>query len=233
MEWLSKDLEPRGLTLYMTRIFSIMAFVGATLIAPTAKAATVVAFTSVNGVTVAADVEGAGVSGFNLSRSTGLEQNVGSTFNSRDWQVGGSHLDAVANHESIFWGFNSTIGYDLGVLSFGYDRSNNGPQSIAVDFFIAGIFQATIYADNSVASNSTATAVIDLSGYDNVTNGFFRLSGWNAISSAGTFDIENRAALGGKGIVLTGQASVVPLPATLPLVLAGLGAFGIARRRRG
>lgn len=84
----------------------------------------------------------------------------------------------------------------------------------------------------NVAENSTAIATIDLSGFDNITNGFFRLTGWNATSSQGTFDIENRSALGGKGIVVTGEISPVPLPAGLPLLAGGLILLGVMRRRR-
>jgi hypothetical protein len=212
------------------RLF-LSTFVTAATLAFSAGAATVVEFTSVNGIQVAADLEGTGVTGFSLGRSTGLNQNAGGTFNSNDWFIGGDKLQALVAKDSLFWGFNSTIGYDLTTLSFGYDRSPTGPKSIAVDFFINNVSQGQIFADLNVAENSSATATIDLSAFDNVTNGFFRLTGWNATSSQGTFDIENRAALGGKGIVINGDISPVPLPAGLPLLLGGLAVLVGLRRR--
>ena len=96
-------------------------------------------------------------------------------------------------------------------------------------------FQGEIFRDENVNPNSSVTfgtANIDLTAFDNVENAFFRLSGWNATSDAGTFDIENRASLGGKGIVVTGALSPVPLPAGLPMLAAGLGLMAVLRRRR-
>ncbi|MFK7751556.1 MAG: VPLPA-CTERM sorting domain-containing protein [Sedimentitalea sp.] len=203
------------------------------LLAVSAHAATVVEFTSVNGPSVAADVEGTGVTGFDLNRSIGVIERSGGTFVSRDWEEGTNKLSALANNNSIFWGFNSTVGYNLTTLSFGYDRSPTGPVSIAVDFFINNVFQGEIFSDFMVPENETGLAVIDMTAFDNVQNGFFRLTGWGATSSLGTFDIENRTALGGKGITLTGDVvAPIPLPAALPLLIGAIGVMGLGRRRR-
>lgn len=206
----------------------------ALLVAAPASAATIVAWESENtatGTRLPASEEGAFVTQFSLGRSSGLLGATGGTFNSRDWEEGTDKLSALANNNAIFWGFNATQGYDLTSLSIGYDRSDLGPVSIAIDFFINNVFQGEIFADTSVADNSTASATIDLTGFDNVQNGFFRLSGWGGSNPAGTFDIENRSAFGGNGIVLTGELSAVPLPAGVLLLLTGIGALGVARRR--
>lgn len=197
-----------------------------------ANAIPIVEFTSVNGTNIAADVVGPGVTGFNLARSAGLTQNNGLSFNSKGWSQGLDKASAVAGNDAIFWGFNSTLGYDLTSISFGYDRSNTGPSAIALDFFINNVFQAEIFSDASVATNSTASATIDLSAYDNVTNGFFRLVGWNATGGGGTFDIENRALLGGKGILISGDLTAAPVPVPATLALFGLGLVGLGWSRR-
>lgn len=206
----------------------------ALMVAAPASAATIVAWESENTATgdrLAASEEGAFVTQFSLGRSDGLLAGSGNSFNSRDWEEGTDKLSALANDNAIFWGFDATEGYDLTSLSIGYDRSATGPVSIAIDFFINNVFQGEIFADTNVAANSTASATIDLTAFDNVQNGFFRLTGWGGTNPAGTFDIENRAAFGGNGIVLTGELAAVPLPAGMVLLLTGLGALGVARRR--
>jgi hypothetical protein len=195
-----------------------------------ANASIILEYTSINGSNVTADVEGLSVTGIDLQRSIGLVQNTGSTFNSRDWQVNGTKADAVTASDFIYWGFDSTLAYDLTSISFAYDRSGTGPSSIAVDFFINNVLQAQIFEDLDVATNSTAMTTIDLSSYNNVTNGYFRLVGWNATSSAGTFDIENRLA-GDKGIILRGELTAVPAPASILLLCLGLAGIGLIKRK--
>lgn len=204
--------------------------------ASTAQAVTVVAFEGVNGSSVAASVEGAGVTGFDLNRSVGLIQNTGGTFNSRSWNEGTDKVTALANNNAIFWGATIASGtaYDLTSLTFDYDRSGTGPFAIAVDLFINNVFQGEIFSDGAVADSASQVANVDLSAYTNVTGSvFFRLSGWGASTSLGTFDIENDLP-GGYGIVVEGDLAIaaVPLPAGMLLLASGLAALGAARRRR-
>lgn len=205
-------------------------------LASASNAATLAAFEGVNGSSVAAAVEAPGVTGFNLGRSIGVTQNTGSTFNSRDWEEGTDKLSALANNNAIFWGLTIDNGmpYDLTSLEIDYDRSNTGPTSIAIDLFINNANQGEIFSNNAVANSGSQMAFIDLSGFQAVTGSvFFRLSGWGATGSAGTFDIENDLA-GGFGIIVSGDASVaaVPLPAGLPLLLAGLSGIAGLRMRK-
>lgn len=201
-----------------------------------AKAATVVAFKGVSGSTVNGVEEGAGVSQFNLGRSIGLTQNSGATFNSRDWEEGTDKASALANNNAIFWGFNTTSAYDLTSLEISYDRSNTGPSNIAIELFLNGALQGEIFGDSDV-SPTGETALVDLSAFNAVVGSvFFRLSGWGASSANGTFDIENELALGSEnyGIIISGDLTVpaVPLPASLPLLAAGLGGVFALRRRK-
>lgn len=206
----------------------------------TAEAATLAAFEGVNGTAVPGVALAPGVSPFILSRSVGLTQNAGSTFNSRDWEEGTDKLSALANNNSIFWGLTIAASnpYNLTDMLFDYDRSGTGPFSIAVDLFIDNVFQGEVFSDASVEDSASQIATVDLSSFQNVTGSvFFRLTGWGATSANGTFDIENDLMLGGQnyGILIKGEpVAPVPLPAGLPLLAsAGLamGLFGRKRRK--
>lgn len=216
-------------------------FVSAALLigsAVAAQSATLVAFDGVSGTSVPGTLEAPGVTGFDLGRSVGVVENTGSTFNSRDWEEGTDKLSALVNNNAIFWGFTTTIAYDLTSVELAYDRSNTGPVSISIDLFVNNVFQGEIFADTDV-STSGETALIDLSAFDAIEGSvFFRLLGWGATSSLGTFDIEDKVSLGAEkyGIVISGEAvPAVPLPAGLPLLLGGVGVLAMARRakRRG
>lgn len=214
-------------------------FVASSVIALTAGAAqasVVVAFKGIAGTTVAASVEGTGVTGVDLGRGAGLAQNSGGTFVSRDWEEGTDKASAIANDNWIFWGASLDAGtpYDLTSLTIDYDRSNTGPTSIAIDFFIDGVDQGEIFSNDTVLNSASQTASIDMSAFTDVSGSlFFRLSGWGATGFSGTFDIENDLP-GGYGIVLEGDliVSAVPVPAGLPLLLTALGGAALLGRRR-
>ncbi|MEP5760443.1 MAG: VPLPA-CTERM sorting domain-containing protein [Litoreibacter sp.] len=220
---------------------SIILSVGLTAVsAMGVNAATIAAFTSVASEgALSAETLGTGVASAEISRGSGLTARLGSslTFNSNNWSIGGSQADASAAGDFLSWDFVSSVGYDLTSLAFGYDRSATGPVSIALDIILRDDFtneitsQEQIFADVSVASNSTETAFIDLSAFDAITNAEFRLFGWGATGSSGTFDIENRASLGTNGIVISGEVSAVPLPASLPLLAGAFGLLAWGRRR--
>lgn len=204
-----------------------------------AQAATLIGFEGVNGTTVNGTALAPGVTQFNLGRSTGLTQNSGGTFNSRDWEEGTDKLSALANNNAIFWGLVIAAAnpYDLTDLVIDYDRSKTGPTQMAVDLFINGVFQEEIFSDAAVDNSGSQFEAIDLTSYTNVTGSvFFRLSAWGASSSQGTFDIENDLMFGGNnyGILVKGEpVAPVPLPAGLPLLAtAGLAMGMIGRKRR-
>jgi len=204
-------------------------------LASSGQAATLVAFQGVAGASVPASIEAAGVTGFDLNRSIGVIANAGGTFNSRDWEEGTDKLSALSNNNAIFWGLTIGAGsaYDLTSFEIDYDRSATGPNSIAIDLFIDNVNQGEVFSDNAVLNSGAQSALVDLSAFQNVTGSvFFRLSGWGATSSAGTFDIENDLA-GGYGIIVSGNPiAAVPLPAGMPLLLAGIGGLAALRSRR-
>lgn len=222
----------------MKKVIALSAVLAGSSIA--AEAATLVGFQGVNGTTVTGTVLAPGITQVPLRRNAGLEQNVGSAFNSRDWEEGADKVSAIANQNTLFWGMviDSANPYNLTDMLFDYDRSGTGPFSIALDMFINNAFMGEVFRDNSVDDSGSQIANVDLSSFQNVTGTvFFRLAGWGASGSSGTFDIENDLMLGGQnyGILVKGEpVAPVPLPAGLPLLAsAGLamGLFGRKRRK--
>lgn len=199
-----------------------------------ASAATIVGYTSANSAGgIAPTTLEAGVTGFDLERGAGLTQNNGSTYNSRGWTettIGNALLD----EDYLEFGFSSVDAYDLATLDIRYDRSGSGPSNIEILASTDGVLFGSIFSDSAIRPNGEFNS-IDLSSFANITNLTLRLVGWGANSGAGTFDIENAGSLGGEGIQINGERTIIaaiPLPAGLPLMLGGLGLFGVLRHRR-
>lgn len=212
----------------------MIAAVAATFAAP--AFATVVAYDTVNGASVAASFVDGDTIGADLVRGSGVVERTDNNFNSRGWTAT-SLADAEANNDFLEWGFISTDAYDLTDLEIGYDRSPTGPTFIEIFASISGGLFQSIFLDTDVATNSEVNT-IDLSGgaFDGVNDVTFRLFGWGGTSALGTLAIETGTVgpRGGFGLAVNGEVaavSVVPLPAGLPLMLAGLGMLGFMRRR--
>ncbi len=99
-----------------------------------------------------------------------------------------------------------------------------------------GAFQEVLSFDYNDDTTGVDFIGVDLSAFDAVSTAVFRLAAFNAESAAGTFDIET-VDFGGsdpRSFRLEGEeVSHVPLPAALPLLLAGLAGLGFVSRRRG
>ena len=199
-----------------------------------ASAATIVGYTSSNSAGgIAPTTLDAGVTGLDLNRGTGLSQASGGTYNSRGWTES-NIANALLDEDYLEFGFSSSDAYDLTSLDIRYDRSNTGPSNIELLASTDGFLFGSIFSDSAISASGELNS-IDLSSFTNITNLTFRLVGWGATTSVGTFDIENAGSLGGEGIQINGELAViaaVPLPAGLPLMLGGLGMLGLARRAR-
>lgn len=224
---------------FMLRNFLIAAALTASIAAP-AKATTVgiealATYVSTNGTSLPATTVASGVTASDVQRGPGLLENFGSTFNSRNWTLGGNADVGNANGDVLTFGFVFTENFSLTSLDLGYDRSPFGPMGVTIDISYVDEFGFTTtiddyFTDTDVDVNGE-TNVIDLTGFNNLQSLDFLLIGYNATGLAGTFDLENR--IGNSAIVLNGSPAVapVPLPAGLPLLVGALGLLGWTRRR--
>ncbi|MEM7145363.1 MAG: PEP-CTERM sorting domain-containing protein [Verrucomicrobiota bacterium] len=193
------------------------------------QAANILAYDSAAGTSLPPSIQGTGVTGDNLARGPGLNSASGSSFNSNNWTVDGTLADAIINQDFLSWGFTSTTPYDLDRLSIRYDRSPTGPSEIAIQASFNGGPFATIFTDDSVSA-SGETQLINLFGPPSVSSAQFRLYGFQADGTTGTFDIEpDGNFVGSADLLITG--SIIPEPSRTMLVgLAGLAAL-LHRRR--
>ncbi|MEM9773871.1 MAG: ExeM/NucH family extracellular endonuclease, partial [Chloroflexota bacterium] len=163
-----------------------------------------------NGATVSPAFEATNVTGAALSRGAGVSQTSGGNFNSNNWTQGGDLAAAQSNNDYIEWGFTSTTPFDLSTMDIRYDRSGSGPTSIVIQVAINGGTFQTVFTDTSVSSNGENNLGIDLSSLDAVTSATFRLYGFGATSSGGTFDIEDTNLFdGANGLIIYGESSTV------------------------
>jgi hypothetical protein len=165
------------------------------------------------------------------TRGSGLVFTTGSTFNSADFEEGTDKATAIAANNFITWSFTST-GVDLTDFSIAYDRSSSGPTAGVIQLSVNGGAFVDVLVDNSISDPVETNLNVDLSSFDNVLSGTFRFVGWNASSTAGTFDFENNSAINpttASSFKLTG-VEAVPEPATMA-VLAAIG-LAAARKRK-
>lgn len=190
-----------------------------------------VSASSAVGVDAAITVASAGSSVY--QRGAGLAAAPASTtFNSQGYGTA-SAAAAITAGDFVTWSFTSSTGHDLTSANIRYDRSGTGPAALEFQFSTDGTNFTTVFTDSAVSDAGENVLNIDLSSFDNVTSGTFRVVGWNASSTGGTFDFENNAAIGvldtqNVSFILTGEP--VPEPTTMA-ILAAAGLMAARRRK--
>ena len=200
--------------------------------ASTASAATLVAYDTENSAgSIAGEELGLGITAADLSRGAGLVYNAaGDDYNSRNWTQGGDEATALTNQDFLEWGFTSTIAYDLTGMDIHYDRSGTGAMNISILASINGGAFTSIFTDSSISASGETNFLTLMA--TNVTSAVFRLAGWGSTNPLGTFDIETNEVgpNNGYGLAITGEISAVPLPASMAMLLIGVGGLGALRR---
>ena len=132
------------------------------------------------------------------------------------------------------WGWaNSPNAFDLETLDVRYDRSASGPAQLEIHLAVNGGAFESILHDQEVDVSGESLLGMDLSRFDAVNSATFRLYGYAASRSSGTFDLENFAMDPNYAVAVNGTATSVPEPGGLAILLTlGVGTAVTARARR-
>lgn len=156
-----------------------------------------------------------------LSRGAGIASNSGSTFNSNNWTTTASVTDAVSNNDYIEWTITANAGFTVTVqeIDIRYDRSGSGPSQISIRSSVDS-YAADIFSDASVSSSGEVGNITGLSLTSSDGGAVtFRLYGYDASSTGGTFDIEQSLSpttlsLSNTGIILRGSVDAATATTT-------------------
>lgn len=194
-----------------------------------------VSVASTSNPTIAATHVASGLSGTALSAGTGITANSGASYNWSGWNEVSSAA-AISGGDVFTWGFTVGVGVlgsvDLSSIDIRYDRSSTGPPNAEISYSVGAGSFSTFFTDNAVNANGENNS-IDLSGISGLQGlgvgsvVVFRLVGWGASSSAGTFDLENTVNFNDTTIQINGT-----VPETSAALLGAFGLFGLLRRRR-
>lgn len=163
-----------------------------------------------------------------ISRGSGLGLSSGANaFSARSWSTGG--LD-----ENDYFGFSLSpdVGYQLSLTRFEIDERRSGSGigfwtvRTSLDGFTSDLSPGPISVPDNTSTRSDQSLFFNGEMYSGITGGVdFRIYGYEAEGSAGTWRIDN--------LELFGEISAVPEPASwLTGVVMGLVAIGMGMRKR-
>jgi hypothetical protein len=172
-----------------------------------------------NEITVDATTLDGNLSISTLSRGSGIDPSgLLRAFSSANFTANGTQADAITNNEYLQFEVSASIGYQvsLSTLDATFRRSSTGPNAFIWRYSIDGInFNdiGTVISFTSTNTNGNAQAQIDLSvipALQNVLSGTiitFRLYGWGATATTGTFAIGRQT---GNDLSIDGTVTIAP-----------------------
>ncbi len=189
-------------------------------------------YNTINSTSVTPAVVGSNVSGVDLTRGGGVSATGGGTYNSRGWHDSTDQASAKSNGDYLEFGISVDTGFLLSNLSAGFfgDRSASGPSSIEVFYSTDGFAtESSVLAATDVGINGS---IRDTTAVGDALTGtvLFRIYGYGATSSSGTFDLEKTKYDGTYGLAINGDVVAVPEPSSAALL--GLGGLALILRRR-
>ena len=153
-----------------------------------------------------------GVTPERLERGGGIGRASGNTFNSRGWDQD-TEADAFSAGDYLEWGWQSEQALLLDELELKYDRSSSGPRRLSLlARFDASPDWHRLFEDMEVADDSSDQHQISLTDWSGITSATFRLVGWDAGRTSGTFDIENFGPDEWFAVSVSGTPDVAPVP---------------------
>ena len=176
-----------------------------------------------------------GVTSLDLARGPGVAPALGIAFNSSGWST--ALAPNIGGGDYISWGWSSSPAYDLDALFIEYDTSGAGPEQLVITAQFNAAPPLIVFQDFAVNPGDEELE-LDLTAFDAITSAEFRLFGYDADNLGGTLDIERYdldptdfAPFPDRGIILTGELTAVPEPASFA-VLGIVGSACLYRRRR-
>lgn len=153
-------------------------------------------------ITVNATTQDANLITSTLSRGVGINPSgLGNAFSSNNFTtVGSTQATAIANNDYLQFQVSASVGYEvsLSTLDVNFRRSGTGPNNFLWQYSTDGVSFTDIdvpFIYNTTPTNGTAQTQVDLSTIPTLQNVpfgtviIFRLYGWGATGTSGTFAI--------------------------------------------
>lgn len=190
--------------------------------------------------TIEASVANLGVAASNLTLGSGVNPSANANrfggsawFDTGDSPTGTTLAESISGNDFIQFVVipNLNTSLDLTSFVFRWDRSANGPSSVALrssaDGFSANLGQLTGLTSGGAATSTNRTMNFLLSGITSTVT--FRLYGFDGTSGGtGGFDTADNAP----NVILNGTITAIPEPSSLVLVGFAFAGASLFRRRK-